>query len=91
MITYHFFCSKGSMSALNVAEIEQTKLLANALDRASTACLTVGIATPVAAMLYGFGNATLQNSAPTAIYIAGWLIVAITLHYLARTHLRRLS
>ena len=28
--------------------IEQTKLLANALDRASTACFTVGIATPVA-------------------------------------------
>jgi hypothetical protein len=31
------------MSDLNSAEIEQTKLLANALDRASTACFTVGI------------------------------------------------
>ena len=27
---------------------EQTKLLANALDRASTACFTVGIVTPLA-------------------------------------------
>lgn len=27
---------------------EQKKLLANALDRASTPCFTVGIATPVA-------------------------------------------
>jgi hypothetical protein len=31
------------MSDLNSAEIEQAKLLANAFDRASTACFTVGI------------------------------------------------
>ena len=35
---------------------EQKKLLANALDRASTACFTVGIATPVAGYLYNIGN-----------------------------------
>ncbi len=33
------------------AEMELTKLPANALDRASTSCFTIGIATPVAAML----------------------------------------
>jgi hypothetical protein len=32
---------------------ERTKLLANALDRASTACLTVGIITPLAGYIYG--------------------------------------
>ncbi|MBP2557760.1 hypothetical protein J2857_000511 [Neorhizobium galegae] len=42
------------------AEIEQTKLLANAFDRASTACITVGVVTPVAAMLYGIGNVGTQ-------------------------------
>jgi hypothetical protein len=30
---------------------ERTKLLANALDRASTSCFTVGIATPLAGWL----------------------------------------
>ena len=35
---------------------EQTKLLANALDRASTACFTVGIATPIAGMVYNIGS-----------------------------------
>lgn len=35
---------------------EQETLLANALDRASTACFTVGIATPVAGHLYNIGN-----------------------------------
>lgn len=34
------------------AETEKTKLIANALDRASTACFTVGIATPLAGYVY---------------------------------------
>jgi len=38
------------------SEIEQTKLLANSLDRASTACFTVGIATPVAGYIYNVAN-----------------------------------
>ncbi|MFD1300248.1 hypothetical protein [Methylobacterium marchantiae] len=36
--------------------VEQTKLIANALERASTACFTVGIATPVAGFLYDVRN-----------------------------------
>jgi hypothetical protein len=79
------------MTDLNGAEIEQTKLLANALDRASTACFTVGIVTPVAAMIYGFGNVSVRADLLTAIYIGGWLLVAAALHYIARLSLRRLS
>lgn len=44
------------------AEKERTKLLANSLDRASTACLTVGILAPFAAALYNVGNLTLNPS-----------------------------
>jgi hypothetical protein len=37
---------------LSPAEIEKAKLIANALDRASTACFTVGIATPLVGYVY---------------------------------------
>jgi hypothetical protein len=35
-----------------VAHNEQTKHIANAPDRASTSCLTVGVFAPIAAALY---------------------------------------
>ncbi|WP_336486175.1 hypothetical protein [Methylobacterium nigriterrae] len=35
---------------------ERTKLPANALDRMSTACVTVGIATPIAGYVYNVSN-----------------------------------
>jgi hypothetical protein len=41
---------------------ERTKLLANALDRASTACLTVGVVAPFAAALYNFGGVAIHGS-----------------------------
>lgn len=64
---------------------EQTKLLANALDRASTACFTVGIATPVAGYLYNIGN--FRSTAPLVALLAGlfgWILAAVALHFLAR-------
>ena len=74
------------------AEIETAKLIADALDRASTACFTVGIATPLAGYVYnvsGFrgtiGLAALIGG------VAGWLIVAIGLHLLARRVLKRIQ
>ena len=79
------------LSDLNPAEIEQTKLLENAFDRASTACITVGIVTPVAAMLYGVGNVGVQFGFAVLGYILGWLMLAVFLHYLARLTLRRLA
>jgi hypothetical protein len=41
---------------MSLIDNERTKLLANALDRASTACFTVGILTPAAGYLYNIGN-----------------------------------
>ncbi|PWE56751.1 hypothetical protein DEM27_10335 [Metarhizobium album] len=69
---------------------ERTKLLANALDRASTACLTVGVFAPIAAALY---SATSSISA-TPVFIVGavcWIFTAVVLHISARHILRRLQ
>ncbi|HLG82435.1 MAG TPA: hypothetical protein VKY22_15575 [Bradyrhizobium sp.] len=51
-------------------EKEQIKLRANALDRASTACLTVGVLAPFAASLYTGNNAE------------GWKLFLATILYL---------
>lgn len=70
---------------------ERTKLLANALDRASTACFTVGIATPAAGYLYNVGN--FRAVAPPLALIAGlagWILGAVALHLLARRVLKGL-
>jgi hypothetical protein len=64
---------------------EQTKLLANALDRASTVCFTVGIATPAAGFLYNIGNfRVVVPLAALALGMSGWLFSAAALHLLAR-------
>lgn len=68
---------------------EQTKLLANALDRASTACLTVGVLAPVAAVIYSVTG----SSADLWYFVLGtviWFLTALTLHLGARRTLRRL-
>jgi hypothetical protein len=80
-----------AMTDLNPAEIEQTKLIANAFDRASTACITVGVVTPIAAMLYGIGSVALKFGLAVVGYLSGWLMLALFLHYLARLALRRLA
>lgn len=70
---------------------EQTKLLANALDRISTACVTVGIATPLAGWIYDVGafRASLEiGSLATGLF--GWVFVAVGLHIAARRVLRGL-
>ena len=41
---------------MSLIQNERVKLLANALDRASTSCLTVGVNTPVAGYLYGIAR-----------------------------------
>lgn len=64
---------------------ERTKLLANALDRASTACFTVGIATPVAGYIYNISN--LRETLPILTIVIGgigWILACIVLHLLAR-------
>ncbi|WJR65543.1 hypothetical protein QTA58_15010 [Neorhizobium sp. CSC1952] len=79
------------MSDLNPAEIEQTKLLANALDRASTACFTVGIATPLAGYVYSLAVFDTISGSRMIVSLVGWLLSAVLLHYLARRVLRRLA
>jgi multisubunit Na+/H+ antiporter MnhG subunit len=64
---------------------ERTKLLANNLDRASTACLTIGVLTPLAGFLYNIN--ALQNSLSVlalAFGVFGWLLAAALLHLIAR-------
>jgi uncharacterized membrane protein len=78
------------VTGLNPAEVEQTKLLANALDRTSTACVTVGVVTPTAALLYGIGPTAVQLGLAVLGYFLGWLMIAVFLHYMARRVLRKL-
>lgn len=70
---------------------ERTKLLANALDRASTACFTVGIATPIAGYLYNVGNiGNALSPFRLAFGLVGWLLTAVALHLLSRRVLKGL-
>ena len=71
---------------------ERTKLVANALDRASTACLTVGVATPLAAWFYNIGGFGVTAS-PVSLApgIGGWILAAFVLHLIAQLLLRRLK
>jgi membrane protein implicated in regulation of membrane protease activity len=66
---------------------ERTKLTANALDRASTACLAVGILAPLATLLQGLAR---LPGAGIAVSFTGWLAAAVVLHIGARRALRGL-
>jgi hypothetical protein len=69
---------------------EQTKLLANALDRASTMCLTVGVFGPLAAAYYS----AYGLSAEVWIYVIGaasWGLAALFLHLEGQRILRSLQ
>lgn len=52
---------------MSLIQNERTKLTANALDRASTACLTVGALGPAAASLYGLDG---TGAPPHGVLIA---------------------
>ena len=68
---------------------ERTKLLANALDRASTTCFTVGVATPLAGYLYDIaGFRSVISTLELALGFGGWLLAALVLHLLGRRVLR---
>ncbi len=69
---------------------ERLKLLANALDRASTACLTVGFLAPMAAAYYGPEDA-LPSLLIMATGCATWIGAAFSLHYGASGVLKGLS
>lgn len=69
---------------------ERTKLFANALDRASTACVTVGVFAPMAAAFYNFSGSVI----PLKIIVIGataWILAALVLHLGARRVLKGLT
>ena len=77
---------------MSLVHDEQTRLLANALDWASTACFTMGVATPVAGPLYGIGK---FHSVFSPVWLVGmfadWLAASGTPHLIARNILKRLK
>ncbi len=62
---------------------ERTKLLANGIDRASTACLAVGVLGPAVATLYGNGGIEVPHLI-IGFGTLSWLAAASVLHLLAR-------
>ncbi|MGE7369683.1 hypothetical protein ACQKKX_11540 [Neorhizobium sp. NPDC001467] len=68
---------------------EQTKYIANAFDRASTSCLTVGVFAPIAAAVYA-PLATGGGMLPLMFFGVCWLFAAAILHLSGKTILRRL-
>ncbi len=74
------------------AEIEQTKLLANALNTIATSCFTIGIVTPLAGYLYNVsGFRGLIDPGTLVIGIGAWFTAAVVLHSAARRILRSLD
>ncbi|MCJ2134027.1 hypothetical protein MKK69_08100 [Methylobacterium sp. J-026] len=72
--------------------VEQTKLLASALNTVATSCVTVGIATPLAGYIYNVSNfRTLVEPWVLLIGTTVWLSIAVSLHLGARRVLRGLA
>jgi len=69
---------------------EQTKLLANALDRASTALLAIGVLTPLSALYFGPHPAA-GSIEPLRLGIICYLAAAWALHLAAQRTLRGLN
>jgi multisubunit Na+/H+ antiporter MnhG subunit len=70
---------------------EEIKFLANALDRVSTACFTVGIATPLAGYLYNVAGFRASIALPGLILgLLAWITVAVGLHLLGKRVLKGL-
>jgi hypothetical protein len=69
--------------------VERIKLTANALDRASTACLTVGFFAPAATAWFAPSQplAAFEHMATGCVI---WIVGAYALHYAARGALKEL-
>jgi len=60
---------------------ERAKLVANALDRASTGCFVTGILVPTASVMLGQSPVPLDN---LGVAIGAWAIWGVILHVEAR-------
>jgi hypothetical protein len=72
------------------ASEEKIKLVANALDRASTACLAVGVIAPLAAAFYNIDPAHRSENLILILGTVIWFTAAVALHWLARRTLGKL-
>ena len=75
--------SGGESGVSHLVHNERTKLLALALNTASTSAFTVGVLAPVAAAFYNFSLPGL----PLHFLVVGaalWILLAVVLHLLAR-------
>jgi hypothetical protein len=68
---------------------ERTKLMGNAVDRASTALITVGVLGPVASYLYGIGPAV--GTSRHVAWFTIWTVCAVFVHSFAGLILGRLK
>jgi hypothetical protein len=78
----------GGRQPVSLIGNERTKLTANALDRFSTVCLTVGVAAPLGSWFYGGVAISVSR------FLAGgiaWICAAVILHPVARALLRMLK
>jgi hypothetical protein len=71
--------------------VEQTKLLANALDRASTASLTVGVLAPVAGAFLSLSGPNSPDLAQFIWCVVAYFLVSYVFHRLAMRVLRGLN
>jgi hypothetical protein len=70
---------------------ERAKLLATAFNTAATSCVTVGLLTPLAAILYDLGGARAAiRTGSLVLGVAAYLIAAVVLHLAARRVLKGL-
>jgi hypothetical protein len=79
-----------AFSIMSIIQNERLKYIANAFDRASTSCLTVGVFAPIAAALYTSASAQI-GAIQFASAVAAWIFCAAILHLLGRVLLRRLQ
>ena len=76
---------------LNLAVFnERLKLTAAAIDRVSTAFLTIGFLTPLAVLMFRLEQSPILATAANAIVASIWLFVALALHILSRQLLKEL-
>lgn len=70
-------------------DLETAKFLAGSLDRLSTALATVGVISPVVGYLLHFSNMVEVPIQVGALTLVGCLIVAVILHFVGRTTLKK--
>jgi hypothetical protein len=73
----------------NLVRNERLKLLANAFDRVSTACLTFGGIAPLATLIFTQGTLGLPADR-FALAAFSWILLGIGLHLLAQEALKGL-